>query len=660
LNIVLDFKITGNKIDIFESMPLSEITIAKIKEAVDIIDVIGDYVQLKKKGQNWWALSPFTQEKTPSFSVSPAKGIFKDFSSGKGGDAISFIMELDGLNYIEALKVLAKKYSIEIEEVEGEEDRQLASERESLHIVSNYAREFYSKHLKESEEGKIVGLPYLKERGILQSTIDSFELGLAPSGWDSFYQALKKGRYNLDFAEKSGLIIKKEEKVYDRFRERLIFPIHNLSGKVIGFGGRVLKEQKNQPKYLNSPESPIYHKGLILYGMYHAKQSIRQLDECILVEGYTDVLSFFQAGITNVVSSSGTALTSDQIKLIGRFSKNITLLYDGDEAGLKAAARGLDLILEAGYDPRVVVFPDKMDPDDFLRKKGFEETKKILKGKKDFIDFLSERLLDGAGNDPLRRAGAVKEIVGRIAKVPDLIKKNFYFKQCSDKFGIEEKLLINEHNKIQFTERKFQQRTRITPLVEPHLIEDQEKNYQKEPEELLGPMEGEILKTMVLFGNVEIDDHGKLAAYILENISEVEFSNGSYRELLDLYKSLDREKGYPELEDFLEDEGLKSFKELIIDLTSEKYDVSPNWKAHQIHIPTMEEILGEKLSTDIYRLKWRKLKTLIRENQNQIKILQEDKKEEAYEEVLKLLRQQKALKKIERDIANDLGNVIST
>ncbi len=636
-------------------MPLSTETIIKIKEAIDIVDVIGDYVQLKKKGQNWWALSPFTNEKTPSFSVSPTKGIFKDFSSGKGGDAISFVMEMDGLNYPEALKVLAKKYGIEIEEIDSDEERQQASERESLHIVTGFANKYFKEHLENSDEGKSVGQSYLKERGFLKKTIEEFELGMAASEWDGLFKALDSGQYNLEFAEKAGLIIKKEERTYDRFRNRLIFPIHNLSGKVVGFGGRIFKEEKNQPKYLNSPESPIYHKGSILYGLYQSKQPIREKDECILVEGYTDVLSFHQAGIRNAVASSGTALTSDQIRLIGRFSKNITLLYDGDEAGLNAAARGLNLILEEGLNPSIVVFPEKMDPDGFLREKGFEETQKILDLKKDFIDFLSERLLGGAGDDPVKRTAAVREVVKSISKVPDQIKKNFYFKRCSEKFGIEESLLISEHNKIKFAERKYRD---VRPQ-KPQDLGKQSPEKGVDIEKLLAPREAELLKIMILFGNDEVQDHGRLARYILKNIEEVEFSHPSYSRLLEFYQGIDEQSQYPELEDFFNDEALSEFKATVIDITSEKYEVSPHWKAHQIHIPTLEEILGDKLPTDIFRLKWMKLKALIKDNQLQIKKLWEEHNENTYDEVMKLMRQQKDLKKKEKQIAKLLGNVIS-
>ncbi len=641
-------------------MPISDITISKIKDAIDIVDVIGDYVELKKKGQNWWALSPFSNEKTPSFSVSPAKGIFKDFSSGKGGDAISFIMELEGLSYVEALKVLAKKYSIEIEEIDNKEEERLVSERESLLIVNSYAADFFKKHLEESEEGKTIGQTYLKERGILGHTIQEFELGLSPNSWDGLYKELKEKKYNLDFAEQSGLIIRKEDKTFDRFRGRLIFPIHNLSGKVIGFGGRVLKsERKDQPKYLNSPESPVYHKGQILYGLYQGRLSIRQEDECLLVEGYTDVLSFSQAGIKNVVASSGTALTPEQVKLIGRFSKNITIVYDGDAAGLSAAARGLEIILEEGLDPRIVVFPEGKDPDEFLRTEGFDETKKILKSKANFIDFLAGKLLESAGSDPIRRAAAIKEIVRTISKVPDPIKKNLYFKQCSEKFEISEDLLVQEHNKIRLSGRKSSSTSDLGLKEKPQDLNEQKKFVETNYLDLQAPREAEILKIMILFGNAQVDGSGSLASYLIENIKELEFSHEGHKSLIDYYRSIDSENGYPELEDFLNSKNLEPYKSLVIDLTSEKYDVSPNWEAHNIHVPTVEEVLGDKMSTDIYRLKWTKLKELINDNRLEIQKLQESDPEANHVEIMKLVRQQKDLKKKEKLIAEVLGNVIS-
>ncbi len=353
---------------------ITKSTIDRIMEATDIVEVIGEFVQLKKRGANYVGLSPFANERTPSFTVSPAKGIFKDFSSGKGGSAVTFLMELEKFTYPEALKWLAKKYSIEVEEtVETVENKEEENRRESLMIVTGYAAKFFHESLLETDEGKSIGLSYFKERGFSNDTIKKFELGYSPDQWEAFTgQALKDG-YQQQFLEESGLSVKRDNgSLYDRYRGRVMFPIHSFTGRVIAFGGRTLKNDKNVPKYVNSPESEIYHKSNVLYGLYFAKKAIREEDNCFLVEGYADVLSVHQAGIENVVASSGTSLTVEQIRLIGRFTKNITILYDGDAAGIKASLRGLDMILEEGLNVKVVLFPDGHDPDSYVRTYGIK------------------------------------------------------------------------------------------------------------------------------------------------------------------------------------------------------------------------------------------------------------------------------------------------
>ncbi|HTH56493.1 MAG TPA: DNA primase, partial [Cyclobacteriaceae bacterium] len=365
-------------------------TIDEIKNRVDIYDVVSDFVSLKKSGQNYKGLSPFNNEKTPSFFVVPAKGIFKDFSSGKGGDAFTFVMEHEKMSYVEAIRYLAKKYGVEIKEDRSSgESKEAQSERESLYILMNFAKDFYKQTLTQSEEGKSIGLSYFRERGFNDRTLEKFELGYALEGWENFSkEAISKG-YNKELLEKTGLVVKKEDgSSYDRFRGRVIFPVHGLSGKVVAFGARMLGKEKNQPKYINSPETEIYHKSDVLYGLYQGKNAIRQHDVCYLVEGYTDVISMHQADVENVVASSGTALTENQIKLIRRFTENITVLFDGDNAGIKAALRGIDMILRGGLNVRVMLFPDGEDPDSFSRKVGTTEFQKYLKEHtQDFVSF---------------------------------------------------------------------------------------------------------------------------------------------------------------------------------------------------------------------------------------------------------------------------------
>ena len=406
---------------------ISHETIDEIKNRIDIIDVIGDFVTLKRSGQNYKALSPFTNEKTASFYVVPSKGIFKDFSSGKGGDGITFVMEHEGMSYVEALRYLAKKYGVTIkEDVFSQEQLVEKSDRDSLYIVMNYAKDYYKELLQDSDEGRSIGMSYFRERGFNTRTIEKFELGYSINEWDHFHKKATSAGYSEEMIEKAGLVIKKENtqgngfRFYDRFRGRVIFPVHNLAGKVIAFGARILTKEKDQPKYINSPETEIYHKSNVLYGMFQAKNAIRRDDFCYLVEGYTDVISMHQADIDNVVASSGTALTEDQIKLIRRFTENVTVLFDGDAAGIKAALRGIDLVLKGGLNVRVVLLPNGEDPDSMSRKMGSTEYKQYLKDHtKDFISFKIDLLAEDAAQDPIKKAEAIREIITSISLIPD-------------------------------------------------------------------------------------------------------------------------------------------------------------------------------------------------------------------------------------------------
>src|SRR6195952_1806544 len=452
-------------------------TIDRIMEATDIVEVIGEFVNLKKRGANYVGLSPFANERTPSFTVSPAKGIFKDFSSGKGGSAVTFLMELEKFTYPEALRWLAKKYGIEIEEtVETTENREADNHRESLMIVTGYAAKFFHESLLETDEGKNIGLSYFKERGFSNDTIKKFELGYSPDQWEAFTgQALKEG-YQQEFLEESGLSVKRDNgSLYDRYRGRVMFPIHSFTGRIIAFGGRTLKSDKNVPKYVNSPESEIYHKSNVLYGLHFAKKAIREEDNCYLVEGYADVLSVHQAGIENVVASSGTSLTVEQVRLISRFTKNIAILYDGDAAGIKASLRGLDMILEEGLNVKVVLFPDGHDPDSYVRNVGTNAFKTYIEdNKKDFILFKTDILLKDAGDDPIKRAGIIREIVESVAKIPDSIKASVFIKECSYILKIDERALLSELNKMRMAKARKdsqQQISRPVPVDETLLDE---------------------------------------------------------------------------------------------------------------------------------------------------------------------------------------------
>lgn len=484
---------------------ISKTTIDQVYETSRVEEVIGDFVQLKKSGSNFKGLSPFTDERTPSFMVSPVKQIWKDFSSGKGGNVVAFLMEHEHFTYPEAIKYLAKKYNIEIEETEQtDEQKEQANERESMYLVSEYAQKYFTKTLWESEPGKAIGLSYFKERGFTDETIRKFGLGYSLDEWEAFTQSALEEGYQLEFLEKTGLTIVKEQaggetKKFDRFKGRVMFPIHSMSGRVLGFGGRILTSDKKAAKYLNSPESEIYHKSKVLYGIYFAKQAIAKEDNCFLVEGYTDVIQMYQRGVENVVSSSGTALTPEQIRLINRLTKNITVLFDGDAAGLRASLRGIDLILEQGMNVKVCTFPDGEDPDSFAKNNTYEDLVLYLEENgKDFIQFKASILTKEAANDPIKRADTVRDIVNSISKIPDRIKKEIYIQECAKIMAISEAVLYNtlaqidkklatEVNKAYKQEQKVFEVVKNDPVVEKVDVQ-----YE---------LERKIIEMLLLYGN---------------------------------------------------------------------------------------------------------------------------------------------------------------
>ena len=475
-------------------------TIDAVFETSRLEEVIGDFVQLKKSGSNYKGLSPFTNEKTASFMVSPAKQIWKDFSSGKGGNVVAFLMEHEHFTYPEAIKYLAKKYNIEIEETEQtDEQKQAATARESMYLVSSFAQTYFSETLHNSEEGKAIGLTYFKERGFHPESISTFFLGYAPDKWEAFTQAALDAGFQEEFLISTGLTIAKEEKRFDRFKGRVIFPIHSMSGRVMGFGGRILTQDKNAAKYLNSPESDIYQKSKVLYGLYQAKQSIAKEDNCYLVEGYTDVIQMHQAGIKNVVSSSGTALTADQIRLIRRLTPNITLLFDGDPAGLRAALRGVDLILEAGMNVKVCMFPEGEDPDSFARKTELEALLLYLNEQaQDFIQFKATLLAQEGKKDPIRKAETIREMVQSIAKIPDPIKREVYVQNCSLLMDISEEVLFSTLAQLSKGSKKPSVRKALKPTMELVNTPTQKVDVRYE-------LEYNIIALLLLHGQEEVE-----------------------------------------------------------------------------------------------------------------------------------------------------------
>lgn len=607
-------------------------TIDEIFDAAIIEDVVGEFVALKKRGVNYLGNCPFHNEKSPSFTVSPAKGIYKCFGCGKAGNSINFIMEHEHYSYPEALKYLANKYNIEVEEEEQTDEQKLAAnEKESLFVVSNYASKYFKDQMHNSQAGKAIGLSYFKERGFREDIVEKFELGYSPDEWSAFTDAALKDGHSIEFLEKSGLTIVKEDKKFDRFKGRVMFPIHNLSGRVLGFGGRILKTDAKAAKYLNSPESEIYHKSKVLYGIYFAKKEIIQQDNCYLVEGYTDVISLHQSGVENVVSSSGTSLTEGQIRLIKRFTENITILYDGDAAGLKASFRGIDMILQEGMNVRVVLFPDGEDPDSYAKNHSSEElTNYIKESAQDFIRFKTSVLLEEVGSDPIKKAELIKEIVASIAIIPDQIKRSIYTQECSSLLDIGEQALINETNKIlrksvtkdNKQEKNIEEESYI-PFVEqerPSVVGDFQFS-ESEIGRLLLNYGGNTFKAK--FKNEEGEEFEKditVAEYIILELrkDEIRLENEVYQDIIDIYiEELNREN-IPLDKLFInhENNGIKDFA---INTYSPKYYLSPNWINFKIYVKTEDQQVQLAVVRAMYKFLFSKVKKMLVDAQDRLK-----------------------------------------
>ena len=645
---------------------ISRDTIEEIRNRLDIVDVISDFVSLKKAGQNYKALSPFANEKTPSFFVVPAKGIFKDFSSGKGGDAITFVMEHEKMSYSESLRYLAKKYGVEIkEDRQSDESKAALSEREGLYILMNFAKDYYQTQLLTNEEGMSIGLSYFRERGFNDRTINKFELGYALNGWENFSEeAIAKG-YNKELLEKTGLIVKKEEgtekeRSYDRFRGRVIFPVHNISGKVIAFGARMLGKEKNQPKYINSPETEIYHKSDVLYGLYQAKNAIRQQDVCYLVEGYTDVISLHQADVENVVSSSGTALTESQIKLIRRFTENITVLFDGDTAGIKAALRGIDMILKGGLNVRVVLFPDGEDPDSYSRKVGTTEFQKFLiDHTQDFVSFKAGLFASQAAGDPIKKAESIKEIVTSIAQIPDPVKRSVYIQETSSLLKIPEEVLLSELNKILIQERRKTQtdklRDRDAPPISEETIPEISEPVKIDAQGMVELQERETIRLLLNYAEKEVDEN-TLSDFFLRELDDVTLTNPVYHQIYEDFKNGVSKGEIPNSHYFIQ-HGSEEVKRTVTDLITMRYEPSKHWgDKFKIHFSKEDELVSELALTNVLRLKFRFVQKLMEDN------LQKVKQAESFgtwEDLDEALLAQAGLKEAEQGLAKMLGIVIA-
>ncbi len=634
---------------------INKTTIDRIFEATDIVEVIGEFVQLKKRGANYVGLSPFANEKTPSFTVSPVKGIFKDFSTGLGGSAVTFLMEHEKFTYPEALKWLAKKYNIEVEEDrQTPENIEEDNRRESLMVVSAFAAKFFHESLLNSPEGQNIGLSYFKERGFREDIIRKFELGYSPDNWDAFSSAAIKQNYQQEFLLESGLSVKRDNgTLYDRYRGRVMFPIHSFTGRVVGFGGRTLKNDKSVPKYVNSPESEIYHKSNLLYGLYFAKKAIRETDNCYLVEGYADVISVHQAGIENVVASSGTSLTVEQIRLIGRSTKNITILYDGDAAGIKAALRGLDLILEEGLNVKVVTFPDGHDPDSYVRKVGTNTFRTYIdQNQKDFILYKTSTLLKDAGNDPIKKADVIREIVESIAKIPDSIKASVFVKECSLLLQMDERSLLTELNKIRLAKAKKNDQSAYKPVTETPVTE----NIPIKTESAEDTQEKEIVRLLITYGNKMIDWDGIANTYIgpfmISELSDVEFENPESKNLVDIYRQ-ELENGRLPDEPFFIHHPDRAVTDLAVSMVSTPYVLSENWyEKHKILVSGEEDNMKATILGAIFHLKKRKVDQILEG------IRRELQKTTSNNDVDILLNQYQHMKKVEKHISDFLGSVI--
>lgn len=644
---------------------ISRTTIDTVFETARLEEVIGDFVQLKKAGSNFKALSPFTDERTPSFMVSPAKQIWKDFSSGKGGNVISFLMLHEHFTYPEAIKYLAKKYGIEVEETEQTNEQKLqADERESLYLVSDFAKRYFHNTLLKVEEGKAIGLTYFKERGFTKETIEKFMLGYSPNQWDAFTNTAIKEGYKLEFLEKTGLSIVKEEKQFDRFKNRVIFPILSMSGRTLGFGGRVLTNDKKAAKYLNSPESDIYHKSKVLYGIYHAKQEIAKENNCYLVEGYTDVIQFHQTGIKNVVSSSGTALTHEQIRLVNRLTKNITVLFDGDAAGLKASLRGIDLILEQGMNVKICAFPEGEDPDSFAKNNSFEKLTNFLKeNTKDFINFKASILASETKNDPIKKAETIRDMVVSIAKIPDVIKREVYVKECSRIMDISEEVLFNTLAQILQKERRYLSERAKKSTHSFDVISSEKQPVQKV--DIQFKLEKKLIELLLLYGvneenfeevTIEANESGEIIfkseivkAKVFEKIyldlqeDEIEFTNENLKELYhDLITCFNQEQEF-QLDRFinrLESEKAEAVTHILMD--DEKYHLD-NWESKDIYVKEKDYSIAQIVTETILNLRRYLVSQKINELSEEINELDTQQKENSLKDIVDYLTLKKIL-----------------
>jgi len=648
-------------------------TIDQIMSVAMIEEVIGDFVQLKKSGSSYKGLSPFTNEKTPSFYVSPSKGIFKCFSSGKGGNSVTFLMEHEKLSYPEALRWLADKYNIEVEEeAPSEEEAQERSERESLLAVSSFAANYFENFMWNKEEGQAIGLSYFQERGFRDDIIKLFKLGFCPDGWTKFSDDAQGEGYELKWMKAAGLVKESNDKHFDFFKGRVMFPIRDISGRVIAFGGRTLKTDKKIAKYFNSPESALYSKSRVLYGIYEAKNSIVKKDRCFLVEGYTDVIAMHQSGVENVVASSGTSLTEDQVRLIKRYTQHITILYDGDPAGIRASFRGINLILAQGLNVKVVLFPDGDDPDSYSKKVSSETLQAYVEEEaKDFLEFKTSMLAEDAKGDPIKRTEMIREVVDSISHIPDAIKRAVYIQECSRLLQIEEQVLLNETNKLLRQETKKRERRnefRQEPVqVIPTPVEEPFQERKKKLETSAIAQERDLIRLLLSFGRlpveVELHDVGtdkvemqltSVAEYLLFELQDENLAlhDEVLSKIVAEYALFLQKGDFPPERHFQHhaDQGISA---LCADLMAFPYELSGNWsERHQIYPETEDMNLAKAVKDCVFRLKLRHVMVMIEELESELKDCKED------ERLFELLKEKKNLDAVKQDLSRYFGSAI--
>lgn len=635
---------------------ITQQTIQQITNRIDIVEIVGEFVKLKKRGANYLGNCPFHNEKSPSFTVSPSKEIYKCFGCGKSGNAIGFVMEHEKYGYVEALKWIANRYNIEIEETETTPEVKLQQQAaESLYIINAFAQKHFSDNLFTTEEGKSAALSYLNHRGFREDIIRKFQLGYNLEAKDDLTNAIRQNQFNIDYAKKAGLVVERNEMLFDNYRGRIVFPVHNQSGKILGFGARIIKSNEKAPKYINTPENEIYVKSKILYGTYFARQAINKLDECLLVEGYTDVIGLHQAGIENVVASGGTSLTTDQLRLIRKYTNNLTIIYDGDSAGIKAALRGLDMALEEGLNVKLVLIPDDEDPDSYVKQLGAAPFREFIDAnKKDFIIFQLEVMLGEAGNETAKRSAVVNQVaetLSRFYKAEDFTKQQDYVRQCASILKIDEgglTTLVNKFKREKLTKEEHRQ-TEQRQLIPESTNEADDTTLLFHNDEF---QERNLLRALLEYGLLQWDEQKTMAEHIFEEIEQYEIENQDLENLLKIYKDYYYKGLQPSSKNLLYIDNEKTRK-LVVSLSVQQYELSPNWdsKMEGMNINN-RDISRQDVTMSLNYFKLRKIKKMFDENQQDIE------KAANFEDQMNLIKIHKILKDEEQKITSQLGTVI--